>query len=513
MANIDNHVTTICPFCQSNSLVINNGDGFWWAECCACHGRGPRASSREEAQYGWNQVSGNMQLLQMMINQAPSAFVVKDTDGRFVFANSRFADFFGVSIDDMIGKREHDFIKDEKLAEFYHETLSRPLISGQAEVLDEQVIDPFSYKPRWFRSNKVPITLGADKKPMVFMVTHEITELKNAHQELQAKERRFLQAMMASGEAMWESDNETLNIVFGNEEIVNILGLSTPQTVFSREEFESLVHPDDRASFNREVFEILPQQGRTSFQHRLLRKDGGEAWVRNRIQVTERDEQGEPYRFIGSMRDVTKRKLAELELQMTRHELEQTNSRLESLVEQRTSELVELNLELQSLARKDSLTGLANRMAADEYIASEFARLKRGHNPYVVMLADIDHFKSVNDTWGHALGDKALMHVARLLRQNLRSSDLVARYGGEEFLIIIHTDDLEAAHQLAEGIRRLVELTPLNDDVSMTLSMGISAACGKDGSHSDAIARADAKLYEAKSAGRNRVCSAFPVND
>merc|ERR1712000_267198 len=242
------------------------------------------------------------------------------------FANSRFADFFGVSIDDMIGKREHDFIKDEKLAEFYHETLSRPLISGQAEVLDEQVIDPFSYKPRWFRSNKVPITLGADKKPMVFMVTHEITELKNAHQELQAKERRFLQAMMASGEAMWESDNETLNIVFGNEEIVNILGLSTPQTVFSRE-----------------VFEILPQQGRTSFQHRLLREDGGEAWVRNRIQVTERDEQGEPYRFIGSMRDVTKRKLAELELQMTRHELEQTNSRLESLVEQRTSELVELN--------------------------------------------------------------------------------------------------------------------------------------------------------------------------
>ncbi|MBT13859.1 MAG: hypothetical protein CMI02_17700 [Oceanospirillaceae bacterium] len=151
---------------------------------------------------------------------------------------------------------------------------------------------------------------------------------------------------------------------------------------------------------------------------------------------------------------------------------------------------------------------MANRLAADESIANEFARLKRGQSQYVVMLADIDHFKRINDTWGHAAGDQALMHIASLLSANLRGSDLVARYGGEEFLMIVHTDDLASATLLAEGIRRLIEVTPLSEELAVTMSIGLAQASEHDESATDAVRRADDKLYEAKTSGRNRVLSA-----
>ena len=509
MPPVNTHITTICPFCQSADLAIRHeGDDHWWVECGDCGARGSRAASREEAQFGWAQTSGNIQLLKMMINASPSAFVVKDSDGRFVFANEQLAKFFHTRVENIIGHRDADFIADPELASFYEQTMSRVLETGEEEIQEEKVPDPFTLQPRWFHSHKVPITLGEDKKPLVLMVTHEITELKQAHEQLIAKERRFLEAMMASGEAIWESDNETQDIVFGNDEIARILGLSPAKTVFTRDEFEGYLHPHDREDSAREFFEVLPARGRTSFQHRMVRADGDIVWVRNRVQVVARDEQGEPFRLIGSLRDITKRKEAELHLQMTRLELEQTNSHLESLVESRTSELVQLNLELQSLARTDSLIGLANRLAADESIANEFARLKRGQSQYVVMLADIDHFKRINDTWGHAAGDQALMHIASLLSANLRGSDLVARYGGEEFLMIVHTDDLASATLLAEGIRRLIEVTPLSEELAVTMSIGLAQASEHDESATDAVRRADDKLYEAKTSGRNRVLSA-----
>jgi len=510
MTSNDIHVITTCPFCQSENLTLCEEDGHWWVQCIDCHARGARSESREEAQFGWIATSGNQQLLRLMIDASPSSFVVKDIEGRFVFVNKRFAEFFRREASDIVGYRDEDFIDDPRLAAFFRQTIQSVFDSGEAENLEEAVIDPFNGKTRWFHSHKLLITLGADRKPLALMVTHEITELKQAHQQLMHKERRFLEAMMASGEAIWESDSKSGQIVFSNDRIADILTLPDRQKAFTLEEFRCYVHSEDIEAVDAAFLKLLPQRGEAEFQHRLVATDGRVVWVRNRVQVVERDADNQAVRLIGSIRDVTERKEAEQHLEQIRQQLEQTNSHLENLVEQRTSELVQLNLELQSLARIDSLTGLSNRLAADETLSHEFARMKRGQSCYMVMLADVDHFKSVNDTWGHAVGDKALMHIAGLLRSSLRETDMVARYGGEEFLILLHTDNQASAHQLAEGMRRLVEVTPLATDICVTISVGLAAARETDHSPGDATRRADEKLYEAKAAGRNRVRQARP---
>ena len=120
-------------------------------------------------------------------------------------------------------------------------------------------------------------------------------------------------------------------------------------------------------------------------------------------------------------------------------------------------------------------------------------------------MMDIDHFKRVNDTYGHDMGDKVLQTVARALEVHLRETDFLARFGGEEFLVILPNADLAAAGDVAEKLRAAVALAPSPTGHPVTLSIGLSVATTNDSSESDALHRADGFLYRAKHAGRNRV--------
>lgn len=158
-------------------------------------------------------------------------------------------------------------------------------------------------------------------------------------------------------------------------------------------------------------------------------------------------------------------------------------------------------------ATLDPLTGLSNRGHFETLAANELARCQRSGAPVAMMLCDVDHFKQVNDRYGHAAGDQALVHVAQVLRANLRECDVLARWGGEEFLALMPDSSLQAAHAAAERIRTAIEAHPLTIDgtpISITLSFGVAQL---HGSHDldDATARADKALYESKGAGRNRV--------
>lgn len=171
--------------------------------------------------------------------------------------------------------------------------------------------------------------------------------------------------------------------------------------------------------------------------------------------------------------------------------------------------ILELQQSLRFAATHDFLTSLLNRSEILAALEREFARGGRESKPATVILVDIDHFKRVNDTLGHAAGDETLKEVARRLKVDLRPYDVVGRYGGEEFLIILPGCNLEHGARRADEIRRLVSKDPIETPLgtsSVTVSMGLTATGGRrDRPVSDFLHEADQSLYLAKKNGRNRV--------
>jgi two-component system, cell cycle response regulator len=161
--------------------------------------------------------------------------------------------------------------------------------------------------------------------------------------------------------------------------------------------------------------------------------------------------------------------------------------------------------ETRRLANNDGLTGLPNRRRASERLEVEVSRSRRYRNPMAVALCDVDHFKNVNDRFGHNLGDEVLVHVASALQASLRQVDLVGRWGGEEFLVILPETDLAGARIVGERLRKAVESIPPFKDgpESVTCSVGVAVFEGET-STAAFVDRADQALYRAKRAGRNR---------
>ncbi len=163
---------------------------------------------------------------------------------------------------------------------------------------------------------------------------------------------------------------------------------------------------------------------------------------------------------------------------------------------------------LETLSITDSLTGLYNRKKLDDILNDQLARFKRNQRSFAVLLLDIDHFKRLNDAYGHLAGDQVLESVSRTLSQSIRNIDYVARYGGEEFVIVLPETTVSAASEMAERIRTQVQGTStlFNDQsISVTLSIGVAESLAHDETATAVLARADHMLYEAKRAGRNRV--------
>ena len=175
------------------------------------------------------------------------------------------------------------------------------------------------------------------------------------------------------------------------------------------------------------------------------------------------------------------------------------NKNLEQLVKDRTQALEQANRELRHLVYTDPLTGIGNRLMLDTWL--------RGKNPQLkitVMMIDLDHFKLINDRFGHRMGDEALASVAKCLSNHTRKDDLLIRWGGEEFLLLLNNAEADHAFRIAENLRKkieLIDILPANE--KMTISIGLSV-CRVE-SFDQAMAAADEALYQAKRAGRNRI--------
>ena len=173
------------------------------------------------------------------------------------------------------------------------------------------------------------------------------------------------------------------------------------------------------------------------------------------------------------------------------------------------TELHTLRTQLEFEASTDALTGVANRRHFYDVAEKSFASAQRDHTPLTLLVLDFDHFKRINDTFGHQAGDHVLLGVAQRLASGIRPGDFIGRVGGEEFAILLPDTDLVIARYVANHLRTaLADMSfglPGDDDVSISVSMGGTAVRAMDPNFDACYARADAALYRAKAAGRNRV--------
>ncbi len=270
-----------------------------------------------------------------------------------------------------------------------------------------------------------------------------------------------------------------------------LLGGSVPADIELDDAWPDRVHPDDWAVYAAAMERIHGGEP-GDVEYRMIGYDGVTRviWERGRPWVTP----DERLLIDGFALDVTEQKRAEHELQVMMERLE-----VERSVADRR-------------ARIDSLTGVYNRSHLSEVIEIELERAVREGTTPGVFLIDLDHFKRVNDTYGHLSGDAVLVQAAARIRRSVRSYDCVARWGGEEFAVIVpvvSSDD--ALRSIGEGLRRAIAAEPFEADgalLSLTASVGCVRA-GRDSWTADAlVAAADRALYEAKDGGRNRTRTA-----
>lgn len=171
-------------------------------------------------------------------------------------------------------------------------------------------------------------------------------------------------------------------------------------------------------------------------------------------------------------------------------------------MKQKEQQLSERNEILKNQASIDGLTNLYNHRHLYERLEEEVSRYRFSHLPFVVMILDIDHFKAINDTYGHLTGDKILKELAGLLTRNIRHTDVVGRYGGEEFLILLTGTHLDAGYIISEKIRGTIEKHVFTQQIALTVSIGIKEFVGQK--ISELIEGADANMYIAKNSGRNK---------
>ena len=174
--------------------------------------------------------------------------------------------------------------------------------------------------------------------------------------------------------------------------------------------------------------------------------------------------------------------------------------------------LEEARLEAENVARFDALTGVLSRRALLDVLDTEVERAKRYGSALACLMLDLDHFKKINDTYGHQFGDKVLHQIAQVISGHCRTNDFFGRYGGEEFLMVLPETRMDGATTFAERLRSAVAETSLDrNEERITVSIGVAEWHNGDGSASNLIAQADQALLQAKAAGRDRIMISQPV--
>ncbi|MBD3391867.1 MAG: diguanylate cyclase [Chitinivibrionales bacterium] len=330
----------------------------------------------------------------------------------------------------------------------------------------------------------------------------DITARKRADLVLRRSEERYALAVRGSKDGLWDWNLKTDEVYYSST-WKEMVGCEPHEMGTSPNEWFKRVHKEDLERLRADIAAHLG--GATPHfesEHRLRHQDGTYRWVLSRGTAI-RDARGKAIRIAGSQSNITERKEAEKNLRQALGDLKYALASEKVLLD----ELDKKNRELVELSITDGLTGLFNHRFIQERFDFEFKRAKRYDVLLSCMLLDIDHFKKVNDTYGHQFGDFVLREIAGIIKANSRDVDICGRYGGEEFMIISNQDE-NGAMQFASKLHGRVEGHEFRHEgqvVRVTVSIGVASYTRDVLSKQELIERADTAMYRAKEDGRNLI--------
>lgn len=375
----------------------------------------------------------------------------------------------------------------------FHAVMSAPMIwqgrvSGVIHVLRDAVAQKFTPEElnllMMFADHAA---VAVENARLLDAHERELVERKKIEAELQAQRDFATQVINAMGQGLTVT-NAGGRFEFVNSAYARMFGYEPADLIGKNPQDVTL--PEDRAALNEQ--REMRQAGKaTTYESRLLRVDGSVAPVL--ITGVPRERHGKYAGAIAVITDLTEQKRVEDELRRAKAQLLAANQKLEQALERE-----------KRLARTDELTGVANRRYLFELAEAKFTVALRYQQPLSAILFDIDHFKKINDTFGHATGDQVLAQVVKTVSAELRNADLIGRYGGEEFVVLLPMTNAAQAYALAERIRLKVAA-----NVFATISLGIAelAHVSPPDTIEDVFNRADEAMYRAKQSGRN--CTAI----
>jgi diguanylate cyclase (GGDEF)-like protein/PAS domain S-box-containing protein len=404
-----------------------------------------------------------------VLDASPVPFVLVELESGCVrFANPRAASLFDAAPDDLVGRQVREFFVDP----YERDAAVRELeLAGRVDNVVVRLKTLASW-PFWALLSAQRIVF--EDTECAFVGLSDITAQKIAEGAVRRSEENVRALFAAAPVAMALVRAEDATVLFGNGRCADLFRVVQADLVGTRA-VDYYVHPADRERIVERVRRTGYADGETV---RMRRHSGEEFWALISARAIEFD--GMPVLLAG-VTDVTEQKL--------------------------------LEERLRELATQDELTGLYNRRHFVELAEAEVARARRTGTPLSLAMLDIDHFKAVNDVFGHPVGDLALRELARSMRETLRTSDVPARIGGEEFVVLLTDTALEGALSVTERLRERVGRAEVAAGAERVARFTVSAGVAElaMGERLDGLlARADEALYRAKEDGRNRTVTSLP---
>ncbi len=475
-------------------------------------------------------LAANERRYRTLTDAMPQMVWLTDANGYHLYYNRRWYEYTGLSENESLGFGFTNALHpDDKVRTL--ERWERAWRFGEDYEIEYRFYSKDSGEYRWFLGRAFRV-YDDDGSVVEWVGTcTDIDPQKRAEAKLQESERRLADAQRIARIGNWEFDINTETFT-SSAEHDRIFGLD-PQEEYGIQVYINAIPEDDRALVRQQRDRVLEQGfGSYDIEYRIVRADGEERVVHTLAEL-ETDDAGRPIRFVGTVHDVTERREIERAVEEYAHqqsvlsrdlqqlnatleqqvqartaELRRLSENLERMVQERTAELEESRAELAFQAQHDPLTQLPNRTLLEDRLERAIASAERNGLMVGVLFIDLDGFKLINDTFGHAAGDEILKAVGSRLQARLRRSDTLARHGGDEFAAVVAgISGPDALHTVSQALLSCLSTPMVVSGRSVRMSASIGAAVyPQDALTVSALQRnADIAMYRAKLAGKNDI--------